>query len=166
MDGARDILRTFEMNARYFRALMEGVEEGQMTVQPVFGMNHAAWIAGHLAYSFQAIGGEMGMQPWLPADWAGLFGTGTTPVSDPAMYPGKDRLMAVFEEGQMRIVWALRGLSDVHLAMPLPDERHRETFPTLGSAVLQILAAHMAVHLGQLSAWRRAVGLGAVREPM
>ena len=42
---------------------------------------------------------------------------------------------------------------------PLPDKRFRDTFPTLGHAVLHILAGHVAVHVGQLGAWRRAMGM-------
>jgi hypothetical protein len=45
------------------------------------------------------------------------------------------------------------------LAQPLPDERYRHIFPTIGHALLHILTAHAAVHVGQVSVWRRAFGL-------
>lgn len=50
-------------------------------------------------------------------------------------------------------------MTDSELDSPLPDERYREVFPTLGHAVLHILTVHTAIHLGQISAWRRAMGL-------
>ena len=45
------------------------------------------------------------------------------------------------------------------LARSLPAERYRDLLPTIGDAVLHILAGHTAIHLGQLKVWRRAAGL-------
>jgi hypothetical protein len=42
-----------------------------MSEQPVEEMNHATWIAGQLAHSFEAMGGELGLEPWLPSSGAG-----------------------------------------------------------------------------------------------
>jgi hypothetical protein len=55
-------------------------------------------------------------------------------------------------------------MSHTDLAQPLPDVRFRDQFPTVGHAVLHILAAHTALHIGQVIVWRRAMGLPAVPE--
>ena len=160
------ILRSFRMNMAYCRALLADVPASDMAAQPVAGMNHAAWIAGHLAHSFQAIGGELGMPPWLPDGWAPLFGTGSRALPDAGAYPDKAVLIEALEDGAGRLVDRLESAGDSELARPLPDERYRHVFPTLGAAVLHVLIAHAAVHLGQLSAWRRALRLPPVPDPL
>jgi hypothetical protein len=47
------------------------------------------------------------------------------------------------------------------LARPAP-ERMRSRFPTVANVLLGLMTSHFASHLGQLSAWRRAVGLPSV----
>ena len=160
------IPRSFQMNMAYCRALLADVPASEMGAQPVAGLNHAAWIAGHLAYSFQAIGTELGLRPWLPDHWASLFGTGSRALPDARMYPAKAMLTDVLEDSAGRLVDRLRSAEDSELARPLPDERYRDVFPTLGAAVLHILVAHAAVHIGQLSAWRRAMRLRPVPDPL
>lgn len=160
-----EILNSFKMNIDYARRLLVDIPEEQMTAQPTDGMNHPAWILGHLTGSFQLIGGEMGVKPWLSQQWLASFQTGSTPAASDSSYPGKDDLVQAFEDAQARLTAALANMESEDLDEPLPDARYRHVFPTLGSAVLHILTTHTAVHLGQLSAWRRAMGLPAVADP-
>jgi hypothetical protein len=118
-----ELLRSLAMNMEYAHRLLADVGESQMTAQPVVGMNHAAWIAGHLAYSFQMIGGELGLKPWLPSRWAELFGTGSDPQTVTDDYPKREDLFAALEEGQRRLSEALTAMSDTDLNRALPDER-------------------------------------------
>lgn len=158
------ILRTFGMTLDYLRRLVADVAEEQMTRQPAGAVNHPAWILGHLVYSCQAIGGELGLQPWLSHDWRRRFGTGSTPVADRACYPSKSELLQQLAEGQRRLTERLRELGDAGLKEPLPDERYRSEFPTVADAVLHILGAHAAVHVGQVSVWRRVAGFAPLRD--
>jgi hypothetical protein len=160
-----EILNSFEMNVAYGRRLCADITKDQFNAQPVAGMNTPAWIVGHLCGSFQLIGGELGLKPWLPAGWATLYGRGTRPSPTPTTGPGKAQLLSAFEDAAKRLVAALKARTNADLAQPLPDERFRKYFPTLGSAVLHILTVHAAGHLGQLSAWRRAMGLPSVNDP-
>jgi hypothetical protein len=161
-----ELLHSFDMNMVYSRRLLADLSDEQFKTQPVAGMNHAAWIVGHLCYSFEMIGGELGLLPWLPARWAGYFGTGSNPSQGQAGCPGRIQLLSTLDDSQKRLTNALKVITDADLARPLPDERHRHIFPTLGSAVLHILTIHAAVHIGQLSAWRRAMGLPPLNDPM
>lgn len=47
---------------------------------------------------------------------------------------------------------------------PTPNEDFRQIMPTLGNALVFILWAHEAVHVGQLTSWRKAMGLPPVME--
>jgi hypothetical protein len=53
-------------------------------------------------------------------------------------------------------------LDDRSLDVPIPDplERFRATFPSAGAVAMFLLNNHQMMHLGQVSAWRRCMGLG------
>lgn len=153
------ILRSHALTLDYLRRLVADLDDGQLTLQPAGAVNHPAWVLGHLIYTCQLIGGKVGLPPWLAAHWADCFGTGTAPLADRAAYPGKAELLDALDDARRRLADRLTALGEAGLAVPLPDARFRDTFPTAGHAVLHILVAHAAVHVGQVTAWRAAAGL-------
>jgi hypothetical protein len=155
-----EILCSYSFTLDYLRRLVADVPEEMMTRQAAGVVNHPSWVIGHLTYSCEAIGEEMGISPWLPTTWKELFGTGSTPVDRADVYPSKDELLGALADGQQRVAKQLVELGEDGLAAPLPDERCREMFPTIGHAALHILTSHAAVHVGQVTVWRRAVGFG------
>ena len=57
---------------------------------------------------------------------------------------------------------ALRDCDDSLLLKENPNEgRMRELFPTIGAATGFYVGGHVMIHMGQISAWRRAMGLEA-----
>ncbi len=45
------------------------------------------------------------------------------------------------------------------LSLPTTSPRAKEVLPTLKEMTAFLLGGHMGVHLGQLSSWRRMIGL-------
>jgi hypothetical protein len=152
-----ETLNSFDLTVDYLVRLVADVPDEMMTRQAQGVVNHPAWTIGHLIYSAQAIGGELGLAAWLPANWQQRFGTGSTPQS--SGYETKAELLSMLADARRRLRERLNEVGETALAQPLPDVRYRDTFPTLGHAVVHILAAHWASHVGQLIVWRRAVGL-------
>jgi hypothetical protein len=161
-----DVVRSFAMNLDHARNLLDGIDEEQMISQPIDGMNPPAWIIGHLVYSFQEIGAEMGLARWLPDDWAERFGTGAELPSTLEEVPSRTELLSALDDGEKRLTDKLSQMSEAEFNQSLPDERHRHIFPTVASAVMHILTVHAAVHVGQLSAWRRAMGFPRAADPI
>jgi hypothetical protein len=155
-----EVAASYSRAVDYLRQLVADVPDEMLRRQINGVVNHPAWVIGHVIYSCQAIGGEMGINPWLPPDWAERFGTGTVPVEAKKDYPSKQELLDALSDAQQRVNDRLFALGDLGLTVPLPDERYREIFPTLGHAVLHILTVHTAIHVGQVTVWRRAIGLG------
>ncbi|NQT14599.1 MAG: DinB family protein [Planctomycetes bacterium] len=161
-----EILNSLALNLDFVRRMVADLDEVQMVGQVGVVANHPAWTIGHVAHSFELMGGELGMSAWLPEDWAKRFGTGTTPSCDPEAYPPKKDLLRALDEGQKRLVQRTSQMTVADLAQPLPAEGYRDRIPTVGHALLHILASHTAMHAGQLVVWRRAMGLPVVREPL
>lgn len=156
-----EILHAFQLEQRRLRSLLGHVDAASWTLQPAGVVNHAAWTVGHLAASMEAIGGELGLAPWLEPTWRTRHGEGSTPVDDAVAYPPPSVLWSRFEDAADRVASAVTQVGDEAWFGPLPDERHRATYPTLAHAVLHILVGHTAAHVGQLGCWLRAIRHGA-----
>ncbi len=153
-----ELLNTFESTLRYMEQSVADLSEEEMVQQPPGVPNHATWTLGHVIYSCQGMAGELGVDEWLPDDWALVFGIGSAPISVASRYPKKTDLLTMVSAAGDRLREALLATDESALGQPLPDVQVREMLPTLGHAFLQVLAAHTAFHAGQLAVWRRAIG--------
>jgi len=161
-----EILNSYDLHLEFLRRLVSDLGDDQLVCQPEHMPNHPAWTIGHLVYSCQAIGGELGIPAWLPDDWGERFGTGSDPVADVTKYPDKETLLRTLDDGKARLTSALYDMGESGLRASLPDVCYRDRFPTIGHAVIHILSGHTALHIGQLTSWRRAMRLGVVPEPL
>jgi DinB superfamily len=150
----------FEQNLVYARKLVADLHDDQMTTQPVSTcvLNHAAFIIGHLAWVCDFGVTLLGETAAIDPKWRDLFSLTAKPVSDRSVYPSKVVLVKAFEDAHTRLATVALAAKPELLQLP-PPERFRNRFPALAPLMLHMLTNHEAVHLGQLSAWRRACGL-------
>jgi hypothetical protein len=143
----------------YARMLIADIADERMAEQPLPGVNHPAWILGHLAWSTDRGRSTLGLEPELPADWTTMFGFGSKPSASRGDYPGRDELITALERGFERLREQAAAAGPERLAQPSPHERTRDQLPTVKDVVTLLLTGHVGVHLGQLSMWRRMIGL-------
>ena len=153
------LLRAAAINLDYAKKLVADIPEETMCQQPAPGMNHAAWVLGHLAYVFDSMIGVFDQQSSMSREWKDLFNLASKPEGERGKYPSKAALLAAYEKAYQRIVDAVKAASPEALAREFPNPRLRPLMPTVGIAMVHILTSHQGIHLGQLSAWRRAQGL-------
>lgn len=159
------VLHSFAYCLDYLREQVADVAAGDMVAQPNGNTNHPAWVIGHLTYTCQLLGGAIGLPEWLPGDWARRFGTGSLPVADASLYESKDKALAMLRDAQSRMTRAVQELDDSRLDAPFPEESYRYVFPTVRHALTQVLVGHTANHVGQVSLWRKAMGLPRMARP-
>jgi len=132
--------------------------------QPVES-NHAAFVYGHLSLYPGRILEALGQTaPPLPDGFEACFSKDAKCVDDPAstVYPSMEKIVACFQEGYTAAAQALRSADDSIFQQPNPTGgRMTELFPTIGSMHNFYVGGHLMLHLGQVSAWRRMLGLGA-----
>ncbi len=157
----REIINSYSICLHQVRRLTADLSDAQMVHQSQPNINHAAWTVGHLVYSAQTIAVELGLNTWLSPDWLELFATGTTPRPVAGMYPKKDELLEALEDARRRLVRRMAVMKDNDLMRPMGDRRYHGIFPSLGHAVLHVLTVHPSIHLGQLTVWRRSLGLSS-----
>jgi hypothetical protein len=79
-----------------------------------------------------------------------------------ADYPSKAELLTKFDEAHDLLQRAVVAATPEQLAKPSPHPRTKDKLPTIQDLVGFLLTGHFGVHLGQLTTWRRMIGLPAL----
>jgi len=160
---ARAILITWKRNGVYALRLVGDLEPNAFTAQPVprHAMNHPAWVLSHLnVYApicTAMIRGEVFEDPAQHP-----HGQKSEPLADASAYLPGPALMEQFRRLHDEAERALEHADDGIAARPNPLERWRTLHPTVGDMLVTLMVKHESGHLGQLSAWRRAMGFARV----
>jgi hypothetical protein len=156
-------LDIYRFNFGYAHKLMAELPDEQLCAQPVPGqqLNHAAFTIGHLAWASDAAQRYGGREPQLPTTWAEQFARGSQLRNDRASYPSKAELLEAYAESHASLEATVAVVPARVLAMRAP-EALRTIYPTVGHLLLGLMTVHEGIHLGQLSAWRRAMGFPSV----
>jgi hypothetical protein len=154
----------YDFVLHYITQLSADLDDARLTEQPAPGMNHPAWILGHLAlctdYGAMMLGDEMR----CPEAWHKLFGPGSTPTTDRSAYPSKAELLDALIVGHKRVSEASKKADPVRMATPhdVQIAYLKKWIPTKGDLLAHLMTTHAAGHIGQLSAWRRINGMSGV----
>lgn len=156
--------------------LLEGISPERAALKPRFetagglviiDTNHPSFICGHLglygARMFTFVGKDPGSVA-APAGWDALYKAGVQCEDDPkgTIYPAWDKVRAQLVSSLNATIEMFGTLDDSVLLRPMPDEKARSFFPTIGLALNFMTTTHVSIHMGQLSAWRRCFGMPAV----
>ncbi|MCC6676336.1 MAG: DinB family protein [Phycisphaerales bacterium] len=157
----------------YAKILLAGIEPGRFARKPRFetsagvkvvDTNHPAFIFGHLslypARLFTLLGADA-KSVEAPAAWGDLFKAGAACRDDVdgTIYPAMEAITTRFFSAYEAAVEHVKSVPDDVLARVNPNEQARDRFPTIGVLVNFYLNGHVMMHMGQVSAWRRCVGL-------
>jgi hypothetical protein len=166
---AQMIVSAAKISRSYAERLLVGITPQQFARSPVnngklIQTNHPAWVYGHLAIYPVKIATMVGLDSprfAAPAAFEPLFKDATESKDDAAgtNYPSMETITTAFFTRHDALFEALAGVSDAALLAETADEKARIRFPQVGSRVLFMCNNHIAMHLGQVSAWRRCMGL-------
>lgn len=156
-------LNVFRSNQNFAHMLLDGVEEAQWNTQPYPGANTPTWIVGHLIFVCQSMLNMLEREGISDFDFSERFGNGSSiPLPDDANFdqiPKPAALRELLDLGHARVIEALPQMEPAFFSKPNPHEALASSLPTTGDLFTFLLTMHESIHLGQLSAWRRAMGL-------
>jgi hypothetical protein len=155
----KPVLHSFAYGLDFLREQVEDVGDKDMVAQPNGIMNHPAWTIGHITAATHLLARTIGVAKWLPTEWVQNYRTGSKPVADADIYDSKNELLSKLREAQSKITEAIENLTDSQLDELFPAEAYRDVFPTIRHALTQVLIGHIGFHVGQVSLWRKAMGL-------
>ncbi len=149
----------------YAELLLKDIKPADFARQPNgVNCNHPAWCYGHLSVYPNAILEMIGRADLVKpnAKFKELFDNKTVCRDDPGakIYPSMEEITSYFFERTDAALAAALEVDDAVLAKPNPTGL-KDRLPTVGSMCDFMLGAHAMSHLGQISTWRRMMGLGS-----
>ena len=161
MNTIQFIKSALETSKGSMMGLFEDLKDAPLAQPTTSGGNHALWILGHLvcSESFAIHQMVLGEQSNPVADWQPLFGMGSSPQTDPTLYPSYAELQEAWEEVRAHTLKTLDTFTDADLDTPAPGcpEEWASWFGTIGK-VYTAKIIHPTMHYGQLTDIRRALG--------
>lgn len=157
------IIHQYDFNLLYAKELVRDLTESEMTTIPSSGLeNHPAFTLGHLVSGSALLAEDLGGSFVMPEQWKELFlrngpGDPRKPDPDPAKYPGKKLLLEELVRQHSNVKAILITLDDKKFTERI-KWRFSKFMPTVYDLVVFMCINHEAMHLGQLAAWRRAMG--------
>lgn len=158
------IIKQYDFNLKYAIALVQDLSDDQMTTVPLNGLeNHPAFTLGHLISGSAGLAEDLGAKFEMPDKWANLFlrkgpGDPRKPDSDKSKYPSKHLLLNELDDQHNKVKKLLSHIDNNDLNKKF-TWRFSSYMPTLMDLIVFMCINHEAMHLGQLAAWRRAMGL-------
>jgi len=151
------IANTWRRQGEYAAKLVADLSATDMMRQPVQGvvMNHPAWVYSHLGVYTPVLRALLLGEPFADPITS-PYGRDSSPKGDPTAYEPKSTLIPRFLSDHEALGETFSSIDESVLARPIPLERWKDRFPLIGDAVIYLMINHESVHLGQVSAWRRA----------
>ena len=159
------IVPAARMSLGYLMSLTKDVSADRWADNTVESMNHPAFLFGHLAiYPNRVLGGFIERPDLViecPFDEKAVA-QGAECLPDASLYPTMDVIVPFLQERYDTVINAVPDVAPERWASENPaGGRFTELLPTVGAAVNFMLGPHIMMHAGQMSHWRRAMGLGS-----
>jgi hypothetical protein len=153
------LLDLFAQTLQQAENAVANISNDRLAEQPHGVLNHPAWTLGHLVFAGEFIvsllGGESAAGNQRQVE---LYGPGSKPQPDRALYAGKEELLAQLRACHERVIPIVNERLVSHYNNESP-EFLRSFAPTVGPMIVYLLAAHESYHVAQLTPWRQAAGL-------
>ena len=165
------IVASARLGLGYADRLLTGVDPSQFARFANVGgttveSNHPCFILGHLSLYPSRIVSDLGgdassIQATAAFDKAFSKDAKCVDDTDGTIYPAMGDVVDAFRASHELAIDTLLSASDDLFYAENPNEAMRGKFPTVGAMHAFYVSGHLMVHMGQFSAWRRMMGMGA-----
>lgn len=150
------IAHGYRMAKALLHRMTDDLTPDEFRFQPCAGANSAAWIVGHLATTLHGTARRIGAPnlPSVPADFGGRFTKTGKPAEAQPDLGDPAEMLKILDASLDAIIGSVRSI---------PAEKFDEPSSVLTLAgtfgeLLLFGSLHVSMHVGQLSAIRRALG--------
>lgn len=150
------------------QGLLNGIEADAAAKMPNgVKCNHPVFVFGHLSIYPQMVLGMLGQDPSsaaVPETYKDLFmhGVECQDDQDGSVYPPLSEVVENYTKAYSALIKIAKDLDDDLLLKEIEgNDGFKDAFGTNGAMVMFLIHDHPMFHLGQVSTWRRAMGLGS-----
>ncbi len=130
--------------------------------------NHPVFVYGHLSIYPQMVMGMLGQEPGdaaVPANYNDLFMHGVECQDDTqgSIYPSLEEVLGHYTRAFTALIEFAKTVDDETLLKDIEgNDGFKDAFGTNGAMLMFLIHNHPMFHFGQVSTWRRVMGLGSV----
>ena len=145
---------------QYLHRMIDSISDPDLDSTFGAGSHSARWILAHLAIAVDYGFMQMEMPFLAPKEWHNAYGPGSEAESNAKIRPTKVELLKFIDDNYVKlcIVSLDADKSKLSVAHTVPL-LYDTPIKSKGDLLNHILTTHFASHLGQLSSWRRLMGL-------
>jgi hypothetical protein len=154
--NAKDVTRySLDQSQHIMDAYLGDLDDADLLIRPVEGMNHIAWQLGHLIQTERMIVESLkpGSSPPLPDGFEVGHGRQEFGKDDASAYLPRAKYQELWKAQRTATKAVLDSLPDSELDKPSP-EPFRKIAPTVGT-MLNLAGTHPLLHAGQFVSVRR-----------
>ncbi len=144
----------------YLKLLMKGIGDDILFKGQLDGVNSPGWCLGHLATEGDKALNVIGIARSSPESWDNLFLMKATGIDDKTIFPKKSELTAAVSETYQKLRSAAANFDEAFIGAECPSQFLKPVLPTQGLLFAHMLTTHVAMHAGNIAAWRRTHGFG------
>jgi hypothetical protein len=155
----KDVIRqSLDMSSMIISMYIGDLDDADLLIRPVPGINHIAWQLGHLISSERRFMESIkpGASPPLPEGFEENHGREKSTLDDPSKYCSLAKYQELWNAQHAATLAILESIPEADLDKTDPD-KFPEFAPTAG-AVLNMCGSHALMHCGQFVAVRRLRG--------
>ena len=147
-----------EMSDYIVNAYIGDLNDSDLFIRPVPGMNHIAWQLGHLISAECSFVEKIkpGSCPPLPEGFDQVYTKETTTLDDPSKFETLAKYQELWKAQRAATLAVLDSVPESELDKTDP-EKYPEWAPTI-AALLAMTGTHPLMHCGQFVAVRRQLG--------
>jgi len=164
MSEFRRELVLFRMFENMAYEMLRNITDDDFNAIPFGGGNSPNWILGHLTVSNAFSLNLCGKNEPLAQEWLPIYGPGSTPSNDTSQIASRDVLMTQFKRTCDEVAATVATVTAEFLDTLHQAPFLRSSLPTNGDLLGHLTTTHIALHIGQLSAWRRARGMESIMD--
>ncbi len=154
------ILSLFDFERAYLLRMMDNIPEELLYAKQNEGFNSAGWLMGHLCVEIQDVLDHFNLD--YPK-WSGSIDTafrmGISGELDLSIKQKKNEILDVFETRYNLARQLYIDTDSEKLEGPHPSAFLGDLVPDLDAWFIHHLVPHLAIHAGNLSVWKKLVGL-------
>ncbi len=155
-------LTLYKMFHTMTHEMLSGISDDDFVAIPFGGGNSPNWILGHITIGNMFTLNILGQTQEEVATWMPDYGPGSTPSDDVTKIMDRDVLQATFDRTHNEVIAAVEPVTVEFLDKTHEAPFLRKALPTNGDLLGHLLTTHFAMHVGQLSAFRRNRGMEPV----
>lgn len=146
----------------YFDKIVADIPQDRLAERPAGNGHPPVWLLGHLALCAE-FGLKIFGTPIEHPQWMEIFGPGSSDDVPNAEQYHKEDFVAIIRQGYPRLNEAAKHAHPEAMNQPHGFGLLENTpIETIGEMVAHLMTTHFAIHLAQLSGWRRASGKSAL----